>query len=244
MAGKTRDINSPGFALAFIGALAVILAAAVSVIQVTTVKVVAGNESLRRSAVLVELFDLAGGQAFDRKDAPAIVEKHTDQTMTIADPKTGRKFPLVTAYREPRRSDGGFNPESLIGYAFEFDGLGFWAPIRGMLAVSPKADSVIGIAFTDQKETPGLGGRIEEKWFREKFAGLSIFVEPKAPKLINISLQEPPSGTHMVNRHVDAISGATQTCMALDRLLNENLESFQRAFGNRAAPQPQAEKHD
>ena len=116
--------------------------------------------------------------------------------------------------------------------------MGFWAPIRGLLAVNPKADTIIAIAFTEQKETPGLGGRIEEKWFRDKFAGLTIRPEPRALKIINIGLREPPPGTFMVNRHVDAISGATQTCMALDRMLNENLAAFQRAF---AAARPSEE---
>ncbi len=66
-----------------------------------------------------------------------------------------------------------------------------------------------GIVFTEQNETPGLGGRIMEEWFREQFRGLEL-VQGEQVKYGEGGSQK-----------IDAISGATQTSNAILRIINQ-----------------------
>lgn len=68
--------------------------------------------------------------------------------------------------------------ESAIeGYVIPVNGMGLWDAIYGYLAIKPDADTVIGISWYDQKETPGLGGNISDPAWQIQFPGKLIFQE-------------------------------------------------------------------
>ncbi len=98
---------------------------------------------------------------------------------------------------------------NVLGYAVPFTGSGLWGTIRGWLAVTPQLDEIQGLVFTEQNETPGLGGRIMEDWYREQFRGMKLEAGQR--------VQYGTSG----DKQVDAISGATQTSNAIIRILNQ-----------------------
>lgn len=96
-------------------------------------------------------------------------------------------------------------------YAVPFGGAGLWGSIEGYLAVSADFREVIGLTFTAQNETPGLGGRIDEPPYRNQFRGLAI-----APgQAIRYGDND---GTRL-----DAVTGATLSSNAVLRILNEVL---------------------
>lgn len=68
------------------------------------------------------------------------------------------------------------------GYIIPVNGYGLWDAIYGYLALKPDGDTVIGISWYDQKETPGLGANIAEPPWQSLFPGKKIF-------------QESPNGT-------------------------------------------------
>jgi Na+-transporting NADH:ubiquinone oxidoreductase subunit C len=57
------------------------------------------------------------------------------------------------------------------------NGFGLWDAIYGYLALDPNGDTVIGITWYDQKETPGLGANISETSWQSLFPGKVIFQE-------------------------------------------------------------------
>ena len=98
------------------------------------------------------------------------------------------------------------------GYAVPFTGAGLWGTIRGFLAVSPDLGTVLGLTFVEQNETPGLGGRIDEAFYKEQFRGVQI---------------DPESGFAYGaagGGQLDAIAGATSTSRAVLQILNELLQ--------------------
>lgn len=95
------------------------------------------------------------------------------------------------------------------GYAVPFAGGGLWGTIRGWLAVSPDLAQVQGLVFTDQNETPGLGGRIVERWYTDQFRGVKLDLEGPLTYGVKDGVQ------------LDAITGATQSSNAVLRILNE-----------------------
>lgn len=96
----------------------------------------------------------------------------------------------------------------VLGYAVPFTGAGLWGTIRGYLGVSADLKTVLGLVFTSQNETPGLGGRIEEPAYRDQFRNLAI------------SLDQPLAYGETDGGKLDAVTGATQTSSAVLRILN------------------------
>jgi Na+-transporting NADH:ubiquinone oxidoreductase subunit C len=87
-----------------------------------------------------------------------------------------------------------------------------------MVGVDPNLDKMIGIAFYEHSETPGLGGRITEPFFRNQFQGRPLnSVEGRY-------FDFRPPGTAKDPNEVDAITGATETSHRLEQFLNKNLK--------------------
>jgi RnfABCDGE-type electron transport complex G subunit len=114
------------------------------------------------------------------------------------------------------RKDG-----QIAGYAVPVAGQGFWAPIRGIVGVASDKKTITGIAFYEQTETPGLGARIVEPEFCNAFIGKQLSDDGK---LVGIR----PEGTAINKSEVHAITGATQTCTRLEKLLNDGLTQWQQ----------------
>jgi len=56
-------------------------------------------------------------------------------------------------------------------FVLPFSGPGLWGPIHIMVGFNSSLDALTGIGIFSQNETPGLGARIEELWFKKQFAG-------------------------------------------------------------------------
>lgn len=88
-------------------------------------------------------------------------------------------------------------------------GYGLWGTMHGYIVVERDADTVSGITYYDHKETPGLGGEIDNPWWKSRWIGRKIY--DSAGKAV-LSLKKPPVGTAEEDPHyVDALSGATLT---------------------------------
>lgn len=105
--------------------------------------------------------------------------------------------------------------------AFEFSGSGSQGPLRGVMALSSDLQAIKGIAIIQQSETPGLGSRVLES------DNLSNFQDKKIVPELSIV----PSGTASADNEVDAITGATLTCVALEKILNKNAKQATALIG-------------
>jgi Na+-transporting NADH:ubiquinone oxidoreductase subunit C len=115
--------------------------------------------------------------------------------------------------------EGGRN---ISGYAFPVGGPGFWGPIDGLVAVDERATRIIGIAFYKHSETPGLGARMTEPWFRDQFKGLPLFPVEGGRRIFYLK----PQGTGSAPNELSAITGATGTSRAVEAFLNKDLDHF------------------
>ena len=100
------------------------------------------------------------------------------------------------------------NAGKLSGYVFPYTGTGLWGSISGYIAFTPDFSEILGIDFVAHSETPGLGGRIDEEWFKEQFRGLSI-------QSVDTIIFKPSEGGN-----IDAITGATLTSDAVRKIVN------------------------
>jgi len=102
----------------------------------------------------------------------------------------------------------------VIGYAFPFQGSGLWGTIWGYVAVSPDFSQIIGVDFIKHSETPGLGGRISEDWYRNQFRGIDI-----SENMDEAIIYRPAEGGN-----ADTITGATLTSLAVKNMINNELD--------------------
>ncbi|MEJ5348474.1 MAG: FMN-binding protein [Desulfosoma sp.] len=109
---------------------------------------------------------------------------------------------------------------TVIGYAFPVSGPGFWGAIEAMVAVDPKVERILGIAFYRHSETPGLGGRITEDWFQKQFQGRPLQVPSTGLRFFYLKTPGTASGP----TELDAITGATETSKRLEKFLDDELK--------------------
>ena len=117
---------------------------------------------------------------------------------------------ILYRYTPPEDSD------EVESVAVAFEGPGLWGPIKGLLALGADMETIKGLTFYEQEETPGLGGEIASVWFREQFEGKKITDEAG-----RIGIVIKPGGKASSINEIDAITGATMTCDKVEAILNE-----------------------
>ncbi|TFG61300.1 MAG: FMN-binding protein [Spirochaetales bacterium] len=99
----------------------------------------------------------------------------------------------------------------LDGYALFSYGPGLWGEITAVIAFDKDKATLKGVEFIKNSETPGLGARIMEAWFKDQFRG------KKGPfKLV-------PEGTPTGPGEMDAITGASRTSEFVRNIINNGI---------------------
>ena len=112
-----------------------------------------------------------------------------------------------------------------IRHGILFSGSGLWGTITGVLAVNRDASRIVGLDIVSHNETPGLGGRIDEPWFKEQFRGEGMTAE--GIKVTRGGMGDPDHD----NGRVDAITGASRTSDALESMLNKYIIRLRASLG-------------
>lgn len=128
-------------------------------------------------------------------------------------------LPEARDYKEVKRDgmviyEGMDEKGGLVGYAFIAEGRGFSGPIRMMVGMEKGFLKLKDMKVLEEKETPGLGTRIEESPFKDQFKGLAI--EPMIEYIKNRRPERP--------NQVQAITGATITTKAVVEALNSSIK--------------------
>jgi len=86
-------------------------------------------------------------------------------------------------------------------------GKGLWSMMYAFVAVETDGNTVDGIVYYEQGETPGLGGEVENPAWRAQFVGKKLFNNSYQPAIKIVKGGAPTGSEH----GVDALSGATLT---------------------------------
>jgi Na+-transporting NADH:ubiquinone oxidoreductase subunit C len=96
------------------------------------------------------------------------------------------------------------------------EGVGMWGTLYGFLALEPDGNTVRGLTYYDQKETPGLGGEIGNPKWQAVWKGRRVYDEEWEPRIVVIKGSAGPPDKDPL--HVDGLSGATITSNGVSRL--------------------------
>lgn len=97
-------------------------------------------------------------------------------------------------------------------------GYGLWGTLYGFIALESDANTVAGIGFYDHKETPGLGGEVDNPRWKATWTGKKVYDDGEpALKLIKGTVN-PASNS--AKYQIDGLSGATLTSRGVSNLLH------------------------
>jgi Na+-transporting NADH:ubiquinone oxidoreductase subunit C len=94
------------------------------------------------------------------------------------------------------------------GWVLTRTGPGLWGDITMVIGFAADRERLSGIEFLKQSETPGLGARVSEAWFKRQFKG-------KRGPFTTVGEGEPSK-----ENEFDAVTGATITSNAVKTIVN------------------------
>jgi len=177
-------------------------------------------------------------QVYKRRLIPRLMNKEgqlvtfkeaglNEETYTNENRKTGYyRQPLKLVYiimpNEEAKNSTDLSQLKPEGYVLPVNGFGLWDAIYGYVAIKPDGNTVIGISWYDQKETPGLGANIAESYWQNLFPGKKIFLEspdgktdfktaPLGITVVKGKVAEVLGDSPKSHSAVDGMAGATLT---------------------------------
>jgi len=182
------------YTVIFMIIVASVFTAILATAQTSMTPRIAENQEIARQKSLLYAFDIEHGEG--NEDISETYARFIEPETRTVDGQT------VDAFRQVDESG------TVTGYAFPFSGPALWGTIKGYLAVTEDLSQIKGLTFTEQNETPGLGGRIDEEPFKAQWRGVPMPEGDFAYGTIG-------------DKQVDAISGATQSSTAVTKVLTE-----------------------
>jgi Na+-transporting NADH:ubiquinone oxidoreductase subunit C len=169
--------------------------------------------------IRIRLVDLKSGELLPEG---RIDEKNFDQRRARNDPATSRaaapnaaqiqRLPNYAAVYLVQRQGGAIEQVVL-----PVEGVGMWGTCYGFIALDRDGNTVRGLTFYEQKETPGLGGEIANPKWQALWQGRKVFDAQWQPKLTVLKGHAGPP--EQDPHRVDALSGATITSNGVARLI-------------------------
>ena len=161
--------------------------------------------------------DLASGEVVADVDPVGF-----DQRAAANDPARSRIAPENTSriMRLPNEAlvyevrDASGRPEMVV---LPVEGLGLWGTLYGFVALEADLRTIRGLTFYEHKETPGLGGEVDNPRWKALWTGRLAFDETLTPVITVVKGQAGPVADDPYA--VDGLSGATMTSRGVTKLL-------------------------
>ncbi|MCM2372166.1 Na(+)-translocating NADH-quinone reductase subunit C [Aporhodopirellula aestuarii] len=165
-----------------------------------------------------QMVDLDTGEFNNELDPTKfdLVEASTDPTLSIEivpdpyDPGEDRRPKSMKVYFVRRNGEGPIRQVVLPIY-----GKGLWGTLYGYLALKSDLETIQGITFYQHKETPGLGGEVDNPAWKEQWNGLKLYNENGEPSAQVAKGPAPETDPYSV----DGLSGATITSRGVTALV-------------------------
>lgn len=92
-------------------------------------------------------------------------------------------------------------------------GYGLWGTLFGFLAIDRDLATAVGLSFYAHKETPGLGGEVDNAGWKASWGGVMLFDESGEPAVRLVKTRSDSE------HEIDALSGATLTTRGVENLI-------------------------
>ena len=177
-----------------------------------------GDEVAMRFAPMTQVVvDLASGAVVDDVDPAGF-----DQRVAATDPTRSRVAPenLARVARLPHAAlvyEVRDASDAIKLVVRPVEGLGRWGTLYGFVALEGDLRTVRGLTFYEHKETPGLGGEVDNPRWKALWTGRLAFDETLTPVIAVVKGRAGPVAGDPYA--VDGLSGATITSRGVTNLL-------------------------
>lgn len=97
-------------------------------------------------------------------------------------------------------------------------GYGLWSTLRGFLALEKDLNTVVGLGFYDHKETPGLGGEVDNPRWKGLWPGKKVY-NPQGDVALQVIKGTVDTSRKGAEYQIDGLSGATITSKGVSNLV-------------------------
>ena len=97
-------------------------------------------------------------------------------------------------------------------------GYGLWSTLYGFIALESDAQTVSSITFYDHKETPGLGGEVDNKKWQSSWSGKKL-ANPQGEIVLSLIKGTVETNTPDSEYKIDGLAGATLTSNGVTNLV-------------------------
>ena len=199
---KGLDTNSNAYTIIYATIIVVIVAVMLALVsQVLSPRQEANRLLDQQKQILVAL-----NQNYDNTDPAALFTSLVNDTIDV------NGAPVFVA-----------NIEGNTKYVLKLHGAGLWGGIGGYLALDADKNTIYGINFNHESETPGLGAEIVTEKFRSQFPGKHI--RNAAGEVVSVAVLKAGKVADG-QEQVDALSGATITCDGVSTMIATNLAEY------------------
>jgi Na+-transporting NADH:ubiquinone oxidoreductase subunit C len=170
-------------------------------------------------SIRVRAVDLKTGQLLpeDKFDAKGYDQRkaRNDPALSRAAPANDAQVARLPNYGTVYQVQG--SDQRIEQLVLPIEGMGMWGTVYGFLSLDRDGNTVRGLTFYEQKETPGLGGEIANPKWQALWVGRKAYDASWAPQLAVIKGQAGPPQNDP--HHVDGLSGATITSNGITRVV-------------------------
>ncbi|MGI9255677.1 MAG: FMN-binding protein, partial [Salinispira sp.] len=189
--------------------------------NVGTVDLVRENQQIVANRAVLN----ALGIAYDPDDRNDIIEKFDGvETATSGD------FTYYTSQDSGSQSGETQGSGENI-YALRTQGPGLWGTIEVVIGFNADLTRFTGLEIINQSETPGLGGRIDEDWFKEQFRDQAISAEIMAGGSMELGASGSGAADEPDDNMIDAITGATVTSNSMKAIVSQAVRDINTILG-------------
>ena len=96
-------------------------------------------------------------------------------------------------------------------------GYGLWSTLYGFVALESDGNTIAGLGFYEHKETPGLGGEVDNPRWKDLWKGKQVYRDGAVA--ISVMKGSVDQGSDAANWQVDGLSGATLTSRGVSNLV-------------------------
>ena len=100
--------------------------------------------------------------------------------------------------------------EEIKRVVFPIHGYGLWSTLYGYVTLDRDMNTIYAITFYDHRETPGLGGEVDNNKWQNSWKGKQLF-DQQGKIAIEVIKGNVIAGTEKAKHQVDGLSGATLT---------------------------------
>jgi Na+-transporting NADH:ubiquinone oxidoreductase subunit C len=112
-----------------------------------------------------------------------------------------------------------WNEDGLERVILPVRGAGMWSTLYGYIALESDLNTIAGMTFYEQNETPGLGDQITHGHWLEQWKGRRIYDEQGEARF-RVSEGVVAAGSATSGYEVDALTGATVTGNAVTGMMH------------------------